>query len=658
MMHGTVDSLLFAGRAWPGRCFVPASSAQIWSPMLPLPFLPLLLAVVLASPMVGHASAETGDAFPWIRTKGTTFVNPDGEPVILKGCNVGNWLLLEMWMLTVNHGQFQDQYSFEKNLAERFGDEERHRLMELFREKWITPRDFEIIRSFGFNVIRLPFNYRLLEDDDRPFVLKPDAFKWLDRAIEMAEDAGLYVILDMHAVPGSQSIDHPSGRVGQNLLWDDPVYATRTAWLWKQIAERYRDRSSVAGYDVINEPYGDFSTDIRPRLREIFEEIYKAIRKVDDKHVVFAPAPLWGGLGFYGNPHDNGWKYVAFTEHHYPGLFGSDPSPQTHGDFIYRTLPGKQADLESVQTPMLIGEWNPVFEHLGGGNLMRRYFDEYAKYGWAATIWSYKILHRKGGVITDNWYMVSNAEPLRELDFETATLDEIEDYFKWFGQMEYVIDEPMRLALTRPDPVDLKLPAPPPPMRAAPHHDDLVDWTATDIGDTLAGGQKVEADGAMTVYGGGRNIWHDSDEFRMVWRQMDGDFVFTARVDDLLRTDRHAKAGLMARASLRQDSAHLLLHAFPGGQVAVGWRDADSGMMTQEEADSKGWPAYLRLTRRDGTFLAEHSVDGEAWAGIGAPLAIEAIGSVCYVGFAVLSHNAETLTSALFSEIKIEPLDP
>ena len=161
----------------------------------------------------------------------------------------------------------------------------------------------------------------------------------------------------------------------------------------------------MAGYDVINEPFGDMKTDVRPQLRVIFEKIYRAIREVDRRHVIFAPAPLWGGYGFYGNPHTNGWTNVAFTEHHYPGIFGSSPTLRTHGRFIHRALPAKQAELREVETPMLIGEWNPVFERLGGGDLVRRYFDEYAGLGWAATIWSYKLLDREGGAIDDNLHL-------------------------------------------------------------------------------------------------------------------------------------------------------------------------------------------------------------------------------------------------------------
>ena len=625
--------------------------------MRPRPFFLSVFSAVflLASSTSPLSRAQT--PLPWVQAKGSKFVDPTGQEVTLRGCNIGNWLLLEMWMLAIDHAQFPDQFAFEANLRERFGEAEKDRLMEVYREHWITPRDFEIIRSFGFNVIRLPFNYRLLEDDDAPGRIKPDGIKSLDRAIDMAEDAGLYVILDMHGVPGGQSIDHPTGRVGQNKLWGDPVYADRTAALWKKIAERYRDRSSVAGYDVINEPYGDWGqTDVRPKLRDIFEQIYHAIREVDDRHVIFAPAPMWGGLGFYGNPHENGWTHVAFTEHHYPGLFGSDPSLKTHSNFIHRDLPAKQAELEAVQTPMFIGEWNPVFERLGGGDLMRRYFDEYVSYGWAATIWSYKILHREGGVIDDNWYMVSNAEPLNRPNFETASKEEIEAYFKWFGSMAYVIDEPMRQALTRREPVPVDLPVPPPPMKEAPSHDAIPGWTATDVGGALPGGQRRDGARGMTIYGGGRDIWGAADEFRFVSRSVSGEFVLTATIDSLGDTHTYAKAGLMARADLSPDAAHVLLHVIPSGQVVLGRRDRAGAGMTELRVDSDVFPVHLRLASTEGQIRAAYSTDATTWTPIGQAFPAQALGEVHELGLAVLSHDAGALTEARFSEVRLKKM--
>ena len=67
-----------------------------------------------------------------------------------------------MWMLAVDEQEFPDQHTLEANLVERFGADTKHRLMELYRASWITPRDFDLIRSFGFNVVRVPIDHRLV----------------------------------------------------------------------------------------------------------------------------------------------------------------------------------------------------------------------------------------------------------------------------------------------------------------------------------------------------------------------------------------------------------------------------------------------------------------------------------------------------------------
>ena len=603
--------------------------------------------------------AAAADACPraelaWIQTSGGQFVDAAEQPVILRGCNLGNWLLLEMWMLAIDELAFPDQHTFEANLTERFGEDGKHRLMELYRASWITPRDFDLIRSFGFNVVRVPFDHRLVENPSQLGTCREDGLAWLDRALEMAETAGVHVILDMHGVPGGQSIDHPTGRIGQNRLWSDPDCVARTVSLWRAIAARYADRPVVAGYDVINEPFGDMQADVRPQLRVIFETIYRAIREVDERHVIFAPAPLWGGHGFYGNPHENGWTNVAFTEHHYPGIFGSTPTLRTHGRFIHRTIPEKQAELRAVQTPMLIGEWNPVFERLGGGDLVRRYFDEYARLGWAATIWSYKLLDREGGAIDDNWHLVSNAQPLESPDFRTATAEAIADYFRSFATMDYVVDEPLRLALTRADPVAVSLPIPPPRLPRPPRNDPIPGWTATDIGDALPGGQQGTPGGGLTIYGGGSDIWGEADSFRFLHREGIGDFMLSTTVTSLGDTHDFAKAGLMVRGDLSPAAAHVMVHVTPGGRVVLGHRDQPGGPMVEESVDDIPLPVRLRLSRQGDRLIGEYASGDHGWQRVGQPLVVPALAEACHVGIAVLSHQASELTEAGFTNLLLE----
>ena len=145
-----------------------------------------------------------------LQLKNGKITDNNNQNIFLKGCNTGNWLMLEMWMLNYAGKGIEDQHEFIETLQHRFGKEKAEELMDVYRSNWMKESDFDIIKSFGMNTIRLPFDYKLLMDSDtKPFKLKPDAWEWLDLTIRIAKDKGLYVILDMHAAPGRQSgMDH------------------------------------------------------------------------------------------------------------------------------------------------------------------------------------------------------------------------------------------------------------------------------------------------------------------------------------------------------------------------------------------------------------------------------------------------------------------
>src|SRR5205814_10562730 len=85
-------------------------------------------------------------ALPPLHAQGTRMVDPSGKPVVLRGSNLGNWLMIETWMLggTINA---KDQGEITDILRQRFDDERGYRLVELYREHYITPRDFELVKS-------------------------------------------------------------------------------------------------------------------------------------------------------------------------------------------------------------------------------------------------------------------------------------------------------------------------------------------------------------------------------------------------------------------------------------------------------------------------------------------------------------------------------
>jgi endoglucanase len=621
---------------------------------------PRVLAVALCafflSLCCGQPLARASETtLPIIRTSGSHFVDAQGSQVILKGCNLGNYLMLESWMFGETLGvgpdhAFRDGATVYRTLRQRFGEEKSGHLIELYRDNWITPRDFELIKSFGFNVVRLPFDYRLIQEDQAPFSIKPDAFHWLDRAVKMANDAGVYVILDLHGVPGGQSMEDHTGEAGQDHLWNSEEDQLRTVDVWRMIAEHFKNSSGVAAYDLINEPYGNHREDCRPVLARLMPEIYTAIRSTGDQHVVFFSGALNGGIAFYGNPHHGGMTNVAFTEHFYPGLFGSKPALETQSRVLMQELESKHDYADEIASPYYVGEFNVVFDSEEAGRVMRAYYDRFAEFGWAGTMWSYKMISTKGGVGSDVWYMVTNASPLPALDLNTSTYEDFENFFSSLGTIPLAVNERLQDAVTTANPPALYLANYPRLPKAPPTDQPLSEpagYTSIDLGSATPGYTSALPDGNVMVMGGGQDIFGTSDACRLVCRPAEGDSAeVRATILSLVDSAEFAKAGVMARwgEADRPNAAMAMVNVFPDGTVALVTRErAGVGAAEEKVAAGVQLPVELRLQISAGRATGMYRVNSGVWQTIGSA-AVPSNGNF-RTGLVVCSHVDTALTT-------------
>ena len=78
----------------------------------------------------------------------------------------------------------------------------------------------------------------------------------MDWLVTNAWQRGIYTILDFHGIPGCQSTSQDTGQINQNTYWTSTANQTQTSLIWSNVAAHFKGNPAVAGYDLLNEPYG------------------------------------------------------------------------------------------------------------------------------------------------------------------------------------------------------------------------------------------------------------------------------------------------------------------------------------------------------------------------------------------------------------------
>lgn len=251
----------------------------------------------------------------FVATKGKEIVSPNGKPLLLKGINLGNWLLPEGYMFkfkTTNSPRL-----IQAAINELVGEDEARRFWKTYRENYITQADIRFIKHTGFNSVRIPFSYRLFVTDGTVPRLEGPGYELLDRVVDWCRREGLYVIFDMHAAPGGQTGDNIDDSFGYPFLFESSESQGLTVNLWRKIAARYRNEPAVIGYDLLNEPiahYFDIAS-LNPKLEPLYRKIVSGIREVDRNHIIFLGGAQWDtNFKVFGPPFD---PKLAYTFHKY-----------------------------------------------------------------------------------------------------------------------------------------------------------------------------------------------------------------------------------------------------------------------------------------------------------------------------------------------------
>ncbi len=274
----------------------------------------LILVLITGLLCLGAAQLSNAQS-KFVTVRGKEFVAPDGKPLLLKGINLGNWLLPEGYMFKFKSANSPRR--IEAVINQLIGEEEAKQFWKEYRDDYITHEDINFIKQLGLNSIRVPFNYRLFVVEGDSQRLEGPGYEMLDRVIKWSRAEGLLVILDMHGAPGGQTGDNIDDSWGYPFLFESAASQELTIRIWRKLAARYANEPAVVGYDLLNEPIAHYfeKENLNSKLEPLYRRIVAAIREVDRNHIIFLGGAQWNNnFSVFGPPFDD---KLAYTFHKY-----------------------------------------------------------------------------------------------------------------------------------------------------------------------------------------------------------------------------------------------------------------------------------------------------------------------------------------------------
>lgn len=195
------------------------------------------------------------------------------------------------------------------------------------KQYFLNDNDEEIFRQFrnwGFNTVRFGMSWRGIEPE--PGKIDETYLKEIDKRVKLAEENGLWLILDMHqdlyggkygnGAPDWATFDdglpHDNGDVWSDAylvspaihrvfdnFWNNRIASDGIGiqdhyiFVWKTLAKRYASSPAVIGFDIMNEPFtGAQGEAILERLLHTFGKTYA--EQTGDEPEMENLLDLWG----------------------------------------------------------------------------------------------------------------------------------------------------------------------------------------------------------------------------------------------------------------------------------------------------------------------------------------------------------------------------
>ncbi|MFH1283289.1 MAG: cellulase family glycosylhydrolase [bacterium] len=328
-----------------------------------------------------------------LKTLNRRILDRFGREIKLKGFNLGGWLSMEGYILG---GRNISEREFLYTLSSKWPGKRVEELIRHFRSTFIKKDDLKNIQAFGFNCIRLPLHYKLFTTGKLNY-----GISYIKYFANLCKKNRIYCILDLHSAPGSQNADWHSDSLGKSFLWSNKRFQNQVISIWESLADCFKHEETIAGYNLLNEPV----TDKNNMLKNLYRALFKSIRSIDKKHIIFLDGNIWSqDFSFLDSslidntvlsPHfylPISYVMNFMPDFHYPGLIEKKYWDKN----VLRMILKKYYDLGTrFNVPVMIGEFGiNLTPSLSRGEA--KWLDDvlsiFDKFDFHWTYWSYKSI--------------------------------------------------------------------------------------------------------------------------------------------------------------------------------------------------------------------------------------------------------------------------
>ena len=130
-----------------------------------------------------------------------------GNPVVLRGVNLGNWMVFEGYLFDHNgNSNFDAHTEVENSIKSMVGSPANYAtFLESWMNNFVTKADIVDLKNQGFNHVRLPVHFKQFYSGGSYL---NSGFRYIDSVLNWCAANQMYVIIDLHCAPGSQNGDH------------------------------------------------------------------------------------------------------------------------------------------------------------------------------------------------------------------------------------------------------------------------------------------------------------------------------------------------------------------------------------------------------------------------------------------------------------------